>query len=115
MRSGDGTKSGEPSRVTLSTNLTMDCLAAPSFQEGSGSAANPSGGKHSVATSAIATGAPGNARVITCLQEFGPHPRGVRPDYPLPLSVERGQLFAGLLTASMTWLRLKLPGFWRGG
>ena len=37
-------------------------------------------------------------------------PRGVRPDYPRSNYLERGQLLAGLLTAFMTWLRLKLPG-----
>ncbi|MCK7522770.1 MAG: hypothetical protein MZV64_36345 [Ignavibacteriales bacterium] len=36
---GTGTKSGEPGFVTFSTKSTMDCLAWPSFQEGSGSAA----------------------------------------------------------------------------
>src|SRR4029453_1809422 len=39
MRSSGGTKSGEPSFVTLATNSTMDCLTAPSLQEGNGSAA----------------------------------------------------------------------------
>jgi hypothetical protein len=39
MRSGTGTKSGEPSLVTFSTKVTMDCLAGPSFHEGSGSTA----------------------------------------------------------------------------
>ncbi len=37
IRSGTGTKSGEPSRVTLSTNATMAFLAPVSFQEGNGS------------------------------------------------------------------------------
>ena len=39
MRSATGTKSGEPSFVTFATNSTMDFLAAPSFQDRSGSAA----------------------------------------------------------------------------
>src|SRR5438477_6350976 len=39
MRSSSGTKSGEPSFVTFATNSTMDCLTAPSLQEGNGSAA----------------------------------------------------------------------------
>ena len=39
MRSGTGTKSGEPGFVTFSTKAMMDCLALPSFHEGSGSAA----------------------------------------------------------------------------
>ena len=37
MRCGTGTKSGEPSRATAVTKLMIDCLAAPSFQEGRGS------------------------------------------------------------------------------
>src|SRR5678810_790633 len=37
MRSAGGTKSGAPSLVTVTTKATMDCLAGPSFQEGSGS------------------------------------------------------------------------------
>src|SRR4029077_1315417 len=37
IRSGGGTKSGEPSFVTFSTKETMACLAGPSFHEGSGS------------------------------------------------------------------------------
>ena len=40
MRSADGTKSGEPSAVTLSTNLMIACFAAVPFHEGSGSAAH---------------------------------------------------------------------------
>src|SRR5439155_11837224 len=40
MRSSGGTKSGEPSFVTLATNSTMDCLAAPSFHEDNGSPAS---------------------------------------------------------------------------
>ncbi len=39
MRSGTGTKSGEPGFVTFSTKAMMDCLALPSFHDGSGSAA----------------------------------------------------------------------------
>jgi hypothetical protein len=37
MRSGTGTKSGEPGVVTFVTNSTMDFFAAPSFHEGNGS------------------------------------------------------------------------------
>ena len=36
MRSGGGTKSGPPSRVTRATKSTIDFLAAPSFHDGSG-------------------------------------------------------------------------------
>ena len=39
IRSGTGTKSGEPSLVTFSTKATMAFLGAVSFQEGSGSCA----------------------------------------------------------------------------
>ena len=39
IRSGTGTKDGEPSLVTFSTKLKMLCLAGPSFQDGRGSAA----------------------------------------------------------------------------
>src|SRR2546422_750719 len=39
MRSSGGTKSGEPSVVTFWTKLMIPCLAFPSFQDGSGSAA----------------------------------------------------------------------------
>src|SRR5512142_1420265 len=39
MRCGTGTKSGDSSRVTAMTKLMIDCFAAPSFQDGSGSAA----------------------------------------------------------------------------
>jgi hypothetical protein len=39
MRSGTGTKSGEPGLVTFSTKVMMDCLAGPSFHEGNGSSA----------------------------------------------------------------------------
>src|SRR5260370_39637237 len=39
MRSAGGTKSGELALVTFATNSVMDCLALPSFHEGSGSAA----------------------------------------------------------------------------
>jgi hypothetical protein len=39
MRSAGGTKSGEPGVVTFSTNASIDCLALPSFQDDSGSAA----------------------------------------------------------------------------
>ena len=45
MRSGTGTKSGEPGVVTLVTKSMMDCLAAPSFHEGNGSAAGEGGGE----------------------------------------------------------------------
>ena len=38
MRSGGGTKSGEPCLVTLSTKATMACFALPSFQDGRASA-----------------------------------------------------------------------------
>ena len=44
MRSGTGTKSGEPGVVTFVTKSMMDCLALPSFHEGSGSAARGSDG-----------------------------------------------------------------------
>ncbi|SIT55515.1 hypothetical protein BQ8794_220080 [Mesorhizobium prunaredense] len=37
MRSGSGTKSGEPSLLTLSTNSTIAAFGAVSFQEGNGS------------------------------------------------------------------------------
>jgi hypothetical protein len=37
MRSAGGTKSGEPFSVTLVTKSMIDCLALPSFQEGSDS------------------------------------------------------------------------------
>jgi len=36
MRSGTGTKAGDPGCVTFSTKPTIDCLAGPSFQEGKG-------------------------------------------------------------------------------
>src|SRR5271169_5050983 len=36
MSSAGGTKSGEPSRVTVATKLRIACFAAPSFHEGSG-------------------------------------------------------------------------------
>ena len=39
MRSGTGTKSGEPGFVTFATKAMMDCFAGPSFHEGKGSAA----------------------------------------------------------------------------
>src|SRR5438046_7923779 len=39
MRSSGGTKSGEPSFVTLATNSVMDFFAGPSFHEANGSAA----------------------------------------------------------------------------
>ena len=39
MRSGTGTKSGEPGLVTFSMKVMMDCLAGPSFHDGRGSAA----------------------------------------------------------------------------
>ncbi len=39
MRSAGGTNSGEPLFVTFATNWMMDCLAFPSFHDGSGSAA----------------------------------------------------------------------------
>jgi hypothetical protein len=39
MRSGTGTKSGEPGLMTFSTKAMMDCFAGPSFHDGSGSAA----------------------------------------------------------------------------
>ncbi len=39
MRSGTGTKSGEPGLVTFSTKVTMACFAVVSFHEGNGSAA----------------------------------------------------------------------------
>ena len=39
MRSGTGTKSGEPSFVTFSTKATIAFFGAVSFHEGSGSAA----------------------------------------------------------------------------
>jgi len=53
MRSGTGTKSGEPGFVTFSTKVMMDCLALPSFHEGSGSfwayaPTNASSSAHSV-------------------------------------------------------------------
>jgi hypothetical protein len=53
MRSGVGTKSGEPGFVTFATNSTMDFLAGPSFHEGSGSPAR--------AAVALKTSAPTNA------------------------------------------------------
>src|SRR5216684_3205147 len=37
MRSGTGTKSGEPGLVTFSTKAMMDCFAGPSFHDGKGS------------------------------------------------------------------------------
>mgnify|MGYP003429644192 CR=1 FL=1 len=37
MRSGTGTKSGVPSRVTRSTKALIACFGAVSFQDGSGS------------------------------------------------------------------------------
>jgi len=37
MRSDGGTKEAAPAVVTFSTNATMACFAAPSFQLGSGS------------------------------------------------------------------------------
>jgi len=40
MRSGIGTKSGEPGLVTFSTKVMMDCFAGPSFHDGNGSAAS---------------------------------------------------------------------------
>ena len=43
MRSGGGTKSGPPSRVTRATKSTIDFLAAPSFHDGSGSAGRVDG------------------------------------------------------------------------
>ena len=49
MRSGTGTKFGEPSLVTFSTKVTMAFFGAVSFQEGSGSAA-----RETVVVSAIA-------------------------------------------------------------
>ena len=39
MRSGSGTKSLPPGVVARLTKSMMDCLALPSFQDGSGSAA----------------------------------------------------------------------------
>src|SRR5260370_14172784 len=37
MRSGTGTKCGEPGLVTFSTKAMMDCFAGPAFQGGKGS------------------------------------------------------------------------------
>src|SRR6266436_2866694 len=37
MRSGTGTKCGEPGLVTFSTKAMMDCFAGPSFHDGKGS------------------------------------------------------------------------------
>jgi hypothetical protein len=49
----------------------------------------------------------------------GPRPpvRWVRPDVDSPFHSERRHLPlpCGLVTASMTLSKLKLPGFWRGG
>jgi hypothetical protein len=39
MRSGIGTKSGEPGVVTFSTKVMMDCFVEPSFHDGNGLAA----------------------------------------------------------------------------
>ena len=39
MRSGTGTKSGEPGLVTFSTKAMIDCFAGPSFHDGKGSEA----------------------------------------------------------------------------
>jgi hypothetical protein len=39
MRSGTGTKSGEPGVVTFPTKATIACLVLPWFQDGSGSVA----------------------------------------------------------------------------
>ena len=55
MRSGTGTKSGEPGVETLSTKATMDCLALPSFQDGRGSPARAAVAKALAMTSAIPT------------------------------------------------------------
>jgi len=56
MRSATGTKSGEPSLVTFSTNSTTDFLAVPSFYEGSRSAA--------CATVVVKTSAPTRATAM---------------------------------------------------
>jgi hypothetical protein len=39
IRSGTGTKDGEPSCVTFATKLTIPCFVGPSFQDGRGSVA----------------------------------------------------------------------------
>ena len=55
IRSGGGTKSGPPSRVTRATKSTIDFFAAPSFHDGSGSAAG---------ADAVAAGAVGVASLL---------------------------------------------------
>jgi len=63
MRASRGTKSGEPSVVTLSTKAMIDAFAAPSFQDGNGSSA-ASAACAAARTSARAT----SARMRNCCQ-----------------------------------------------
>ena len=91
MRSASGTKSGEPAFVTFATKATMDCLAVPSFHEGSGSAAcrrppreergSPKRGSRSEPAAEVG---------VSCsmlLEKNGPHPPSepVRPGRVEPL------------------------------
>src|SRR5688572_10719348 len=54
MRSAGGTNPGPPFVVTLSTNATIARLAAPSFQDGSGSVPAGSAARTTVASNTVA-------------------------------------------------------------
>ena len=127
MRSAGGTKSGLPALVTFSTKSTMDCLAAPSFQDGSGSAAcaasasrraSQSGERTPAMDSRISGRLPWTRRDPVSAEGTGPHPAGgcgPASSARCPAAARHASLPALLITASITRSRLKLPGFWRGG
>jgi hypothetical protein len=62
MRSGTGTKSGEPGLATFSTKATIACFGPVSFQDGSGSAARAA--VANAPSSANATAAEASRRAV---------------------------------------------------
>jgi hypothetical protein len=102
MRSGTGTKSGEPGVATFVTKSMMDCFALPSFHDGSGSAARAMVVKASAQASATAG--------MFCL----PRIAFTAFDSALP----RAQSYsaaAPFCSCCNTLLMLKLPVSWLGG
>ena len=110
MRSAGGTKSGEPSFVTFATKSTMAFFGLPSFHDGSGSACASGCAAHSER----------NARGGTCSCHVASiesmHGR-TRLEQVRPVASSRSHSARSYLppppcwSVSITWSRLKLPGF----
>ena len=120
MRSGTGTKSGEPVVVTFSTKATMACFAAVSFQEGKGSAASALAAINaSTHASMVARKLGIRMAFMVAILQKRPHPMGrVRPGRSSQQFIQAWcQLppWVGVWSDSSTRSSEKLPAFWLGG